>query len=102
MSTFDPSASARPFVTSGIAVIPPVPVLVAEPPPVHLNHVSSVNCAAPSPGAAPIVTYWLDPLSSNACAVGGGGCGVATVSEAAEGDRRDPAAAAPDRTRGSR
>src|SRR3954466_15818737 len=93
MSTFEPSASARPFVTSGIALaMPPEPVLVPMPAPVRLNHVSSVNCAAPSPGAAPIVTYWLDPLNANACAVGGGGCGVAVVSEAAD-ELPDPSTA---------
>src|SRR6266540_5054800 len=64
MSTFEPSASARPFVTSGIALaMPPLPVLVPMPAPVRLNQVSSVNVAAPRPGAAPNVTYWLEPLS---------------------------------------
>src|SRR5215218_3333353 len=65
------SASARPFVINGIAlVIPPDPVPVPTPAPVRLNHVSSVNCAAPSPGAAPNVTYWLVPLSWRAVGVG--------------------------------
>ena len=31
MSTLEPSASARPFVTSGTALTPPVPVLVDTP-----------------------------------------------------------------------
>ncbi len=65
MSTFEPSASARPFVTSGIAVTPPVPVLVARPAPVCLNQVSSVNVAAPRAGAAPNVTYELEPFRSS-------------------------------------
>src|SRR6266536_2891813 len=61
------SASARPLVTSGIALArPPAPVLVPTPAPVRLNHVSSVNCVAPSPGAGPKVTYWLDPFSCSA------------------------------------
>src|SRR6266545_5277193 len=76
MSTFEPSASARPFVISGTALaIPPVPVLVPTPAPVRLNHVSNVNCAAPKPGAAPNVTYWLDPLNCKADA------GAAAVAE---------------------
>src|SRR5215210_548592 len=67
MSTFEFSASARPLVTRGTAlVIPPEPVLVPSPVPVRLNHVSSVNCAAPRPGAAPKVTYWLEPFSCSA------------------------------------
>src|SRR5690242_857528 len=64
MSTFEPSASARPFVTRGIAlVIPPLPVPVPAPGPVRKNQVSSVNVAALNSGAAPKVTYWLDPLN---------------------------------------
>ena len=39
MSTFEPSASARPLVISGIALaMPPVPVEVPTPAPVRLNH----------------------------------------------------------------
>src|SRR5262245_38016608 len=65
------SASAPPFVSSGIMLVrpgsvPPVPVLVTLPPPVHLNQVSSVKVDAPSadvPAAAPNVTYWLGPFS---------------------------------------
>src|SRR5215211_5765939 len=62
MSTFEPSFSARPLVISGtVLAIPPDPVLVPTPTPVRLNHVSNVNCAAPKPGAAPNVTYPLEP-----------------------------------------
>src|SRR4051794_2061163 len=64
MSTFDPSASARPLVSSGMALaMPRLPVLVPTPVPVRLNHSSSVNWAVASPGAAPNVTYWVDPFS---------------------------------------
>ena len=60
MSRLLPSASARPFVTSGIAAVVPVspklPVLVDTPVASRLNHVSIVNCAAPKPGAGPNVT----------------------------------------------
>src|SRR5215211_5695603 len=70
MSTFEPSASARPLVISGTALaIPPDPVLVPTPAPVRLNHVSNVNCAAPKPGAAPNVTYWLEPFNWRAVGV---------------------------------
>src|SRR5438093_2457964 len=58
MSTLLFSASARPFVTSGMAAArPPVPLVVVCPAPSRLNHVSIVNVAVPSPGAAPNVTY---------------------------------------------
>src|SRR6186997_1754332 len=58
------SASARPFVISGIALaMPPLPVEVPTPAPVRRNHVSSVNVDAPSADALPIVTYWVDPFS---------------------------------------
>ncbi len=61
------SASARPFVISGIALaMPPVPVLVPTPVPVRLNHSSRVRFWAFRAGAAPKVTYWLDPLSCSA------------------------------------
>src|SRR5215210_1158859 len=61
------SASARPFVITGMALaIPPLPVLVPTPPPVHLTHASSVNLAVPSPLADPNVTYWLEPLNVRA------------------------------------
>ena len=44
MLTFESSLSARPLVTSGIALaMPPVPVSVPTPVPVRLNQVSSVN-----------------------------------------------------------
>src|SRR5437667_12335677 len=59
MSTLLPSFSARPFVTSGTAVTPPVPVLVAAPVPSRRNQVSIVNVAESSPGAGPHVTYAL-------------------------------------------
>src|SRR5438128_6819087 len=58
MSTLLFSASARPFVTNGMAAArPPVPLVVVCPVPSRLNHVSTVNVAVPSPGAAPNVTY---------------------------------------------
>src|SRR6266508_2918722 len=67
MSTLEPSASARPLVTRGIALaIPPLPVLVPTPAPVRLNQVSSVNVAAPNPAAGPKVTYWFEPLNWSA------------------------------------
>ena len=56
MSTLLPSASARPFVTSGYAVTPPVPVLVDTPVPSRRNHASIVNVADPRTGADPNVT----------------------------------------------
>src|SRR5438046_2814969 len=66
MSLFVPtparSTSLLPFVTSGIAAVsPPLPVLVAKPPPPHLNHSSRVKLDAPKPGAGPKVTYWAGP-----------------------------------------
>ncbi len=58
MSTLLPSASPRPFVSSGTAaVIPPVPVVVVAPVPVRLNQTSRVNDAAPRVLALPNVTY---------------------------------------------
>ncbi len=57
------SASARPFVISGIALAMPVPVLVPALVPVRLNYSSSVKLWAFSVGAAPKVTYWLDLFS---------------------------------------
>ena len=56
MSTLLPSACAMPLVTRGIAVTPPVPVLVATPAPSRLIQASSVNVAAPRPGAGPSAT----------------------------------------------
>src|SRR2546425_290548 len=64
MSTLLPSLSDRPFVTSGTAVAPPDPVLVATPLPSRRNQASIVNVAAPRPGAAPNVTYELLPPKS--------------------------------------
>src|SRR5438067_8595210 len=64
MSRLLPSASARPFVTIGTAVTPPVPVLVDAPAPSRRNHASIVNVAAPSPGAEPNVTYAFVPPKS--------------------------------------
>src|SRR5437773_10533084 len=64
MSTTLPSLSERPFVTSGTAVAPPDPVLVATPLPSRRNQASIVNVAAPRPGAAPNVTYELVPPKS--------------------------------------
>src|SRR5215210_7405881 len=61
------SASARPLLISGIAEVrPPLPVPVPTPAPVRLNQVSSVNWVAPRPGAAPNVTYWVEPFSCSA------------------------------------
>src|SRR5512143_4132644 len=61
------SPSPRPLVTRGIALDrPPVPVPVPTPVPVRLNHTSSVNVDVPRPGAAPNVTYWLEPLKLRA------------------------------------
>src|SRR5512133_1539390 len=81
MSRLEPSCSARPFVTSGIALAnPPLPVLVPAPGPVRSNQVSSVKREAPSDGACPKVTYWLEPLKARAVALGGGACGVAETS----------------------
>src|SRR6476659_589659 len=66
------SLSPRPLVTRGTAAPrPPLPELTATPTPVFLNHVSNVNCVAPSPPApvpadGPNVTYWLEPLNCNA------------------------------------
>jgi hypothetical protein len=52
------------LVSSGIALaMPPVPVLVPAPVPVRRNQSSTVNVLAFSAGAAPKVTYWLEPLS---------------------------------------
>src|SRR6266511_2061814 len=80
MSTFEPSASARPFVTNGTAlVIPLLPVLVPMPAPVRLNHVSMVNVDAPNPGAAPKVTYWLEPLNCSAFPADASGIALAAA-----------------------
>ena len=60
MSTPD---SERPFVTSGMALaMPSPPVVTPTPAPVRLNHSSTVKFGAPRAGAAPKVTYWLDPF----------------------------------------
>ena len=58
MSTLLFSPSPRPLVTSGIAAVsPPVPVLTFVTRGSRLNHVSTVNCDAPSVAvAAPNVT----------------------------------------------
>ncbi len=60
-STFEPSASAAPWVSSGIMLmpgfVPPVPVVLATPAPVRLNHVSIVNCARSSLAGSPKLTY---------------------------------------------
>ena len=56
---------------------------VPTPAPVRRNHSSSVKLVAPSAGAAPNVTYWLEPF--NCRAVPAFADGVAdTVAEAAE------------------
>src|SRR5207237_2987404 len=70
MSTLLPSLSERTFVTSGTAVIPPVPVEVVTPVPSRRNHASIVNVAAPRPGAGPNVTYALVPPKSIALLTG--------------------------------
>ena len=67
MSTLLFSASPRPLVSSGIAdVSPPLPVVVATPAPVLLNHSSSVKVCAPSVGAAPNVTRSSTPSNCSA------------------------------------
>ena len=68
-STFEPSASARPFVTSGIALaMPPVPVRVPTPAPVAPEPGLEGEAAARRDRAAalPKVTYWLVPFSCSA------------------------------------
>src|SRR6185503_12762259 len=68
MSTLLPSDSPRPLVTRGIALArPPVPVSIPTPAvPFHLIHASTVKAERPSPGAGPMVTDWLVPLSWSA------------------------------------
>ena len=61
MSCGPPSVSAIPFVTSGTAVMPPLPVKVATPAPSRLIQASSVKVAAPRCGAGPNVTAALVP-----------------------------------------
>ena len=80
------SCSARPFVISGIALaMPPLPVLVPTPAPVRRNHSSSVRFCAFRAGAAPNVTYWLEPLSDERVTHGLGR--ASTVTEADAGRR---------------
>src|SRR5207249_8155881 len=80
MSTLLPSDCARPFVTSGIASTPPVPVLVDTPVPSPLNQVSIVKVAVPSPLAWPKVTKSFEPSKSSAVpATGPVGVGVAVA-----------------------
>ncbi len=64
MSRLLPSTSAMPFVTSGTATTPPVPVFVAMPAPSRRNHVSTVKTEAPRPGACPNVTNAFVPPKS--------------------------------------
>ncbi len=66
MSRLLPSDCAMPLVTIGIAVIPPLPVLVATPAPSRLIHASSVKVAAPRPGACPRATNAFVPPKSTA------------------------------------
>src|SRR5437763_1248738 len=80
MSTLLPSASARPLVTTGTALIPPVPVLVGAPAPSRLIHASSVNVDEPSTGAMPNVTYALVPPKSIAAFVAAALTVMVTVS----------------------
>ena len=72
-STFEPSACGPPWATSGMnCVIPPVPVVLATPAPVRLNHVSIVNVERSSFAGSPNVTYApLDPRSSPVGCCGG-------------------------------
>ena len=53
-----------PFVTSGTATTPPVPVFVAMPAPSRRNQVSTVKSEAPRPGAGPNVTNAFVPPKS--------------------------------------
>ena len=53
-----------PFVTSGTATTPPVPVFVAMPGPSRRNQVSTVKTDAPRPGAGPNVTNAFVPPKS--------------------------------------
>ncbi len=70
--------SDRPFVTSGIAVIPPVPLVVAgEPVPSRRNHVSIVKVSLLRPGAAPNVTWSSTPSKSRADPAAADGVAVA-------------------------
>ena len=66
MSRLSPSTSCIPLVTIGMAVTPPVPVVVAVPTPSRLIQASSVNASVPRPGAGPSVTCALVPLKSMA------------------------------------
>ena len=76
MSTFEFSASPRPFASSGIAPWnPPPPALlvsVPTPAPLRLNQTSRVkvdafNLSVLAP-AVPKRTYWLEPLNWSAFA----------------------------------
>jgi hypothetical protein len=74
------SASAPPFVTSGIALaMPPVPVETGVPVAVRRNHVSTVKFVTPRALAAPKVTRWLEP-DANCSAVPALADGVADAS----------------------
>ena len=79
MSTVLPSTSAIPFVMSGTAVTPPVPVKVATPAPSRRIHASSVNVEAPSCGAGPNVAYALVPPSCSAMLITGATPSTTTV-----------------------
>src|SRR6185295_3405786 len=79
MSLLLPSASLRPFATSGTAVTPPVPVLVAWPAPRCLNHASIVNVADPSAGAGPNVTYAPAPGNRSAVLLPAAAATVAVI-----------------------
>src|SRR5688572_12412871 len=65
MSRLLPSACAIPFVMSGMATTPPLPLDAVRPAPSRLNQVSSVNVAALRPGAGPNVTRLLTPSNRN-------------------------------------
>src|SRR5438067_85223 len=70
------SASPRPFVTNGMAVS--APVVVVCPVPSRLNHVSTVNVAAPRLSAWPNVTYSLPGAVPLRCSPYAPGDGEAT------------------------
>src|SRR4051794_28175968 len=59
-----------PFVTSGVATMPPAPVVAGDPAPSRRNHVSIVNVVTPRPGAAPKVTRSSSPSNRRADALG--------------------------------
>ena len=81
-----------PFVTSGTAVMPPVPVKVATPAPSRLIQASRVNVAAPRCGAGPNVTEAFVPPNLMAELVGSGDTVTPIVSSDGEQAVGDAAA----------